>query len=128
MRSIISLCIFSEIILFLPLSFSCEKNACAFDVERDVISYIARPPTLTDLLSFFFKLREEGSGLLKKPSTDELLVWIIALKEISKNKENPMRNNADNLRRSLTALVKNSDDLKQAEALLTRWIREVGKK
>lgn len=83
---------------------------------------------LTDLLSFFSTLREDGSGLLKKPATDELLVWIIALKEISRDKENPMRNNDVNLRHSLTALVKNSDDLKQAEAILDRWIEGFVKK
>lgn len=75
---------------------------------------------LKDLLDFFYLLRATGSGLQKKPATAELLGWIIALKELHKDYPNPMRNNSK-LARSLAVLVKNAEDLKQAEHLLEEW-------
>jgi len=75
---------------------------------------------LTDVLELFERLRAPGSGLQKKPATAELLGWIIALKEMHKELPNPMRNN-DKLHRSLSVLLKNADDLKQANKILDEW-------
>lgn len=75
---------------------------------------------LTDVLELFERLRAPGSGLQKKPATAELLGWIIALKEMHKDLPNPMRNN-DKLHRSLSVLLKNADDIKQANKILDEW-------
>jgi len=94
-------------------------------VKARIGRYVAEPTDfLTDALDFFKQLRATGSGLQKKPATAELLGWLIALKELSRDKPNPMRNNEKYLRSSLTALVKNSEDLKQANHILTQWLKQ----
>jgi len=75
---------------------------------------------LSDVLDLFEQLRSPGSGIQKKPATAELLGWIIALKEMTKELPNPMRNN-DKLDRSLSVLVKNADDVRQATRILEQW-------
>jgi len=75
---------------------------------------------LSDVLEFFERLRSTGSGIQKKPATAELLCWIIALEALYKELRNPMRHN-DKLDRSLSVLVKNEDDLKQANEILKAW-------
>ena len=79
---------------------------------------------LDDALEFFDRLRKPGSGLQKKPATAELLGWLIALKEMSRDKPNPMQDNEKNLNSSLTALIKNAEDLDQARTVLTKWMTE----
>lgn len=77
-----------------------------------------------DALDFFEHLRSPASGLQKRPATAELLGWLIALKEMSKDKANPMRDNAELLKSSLTVLIKNADDLRQARSLLASWLED----
>lgn len=77
---------------------------------------------LSDALDFFESLRSPASGLQKKPATAELLGWLIALKEMSTDKPNPMRDNDKALRNSLSVLIKNVDDREQAKACLNRWL------
>jgi uncharacterized protein HemY len=76
---------------------------------------------LNDVLTFFDLLRAPNRGLQKKPATAELLGWIIALKEMYKNLPNPMRHNPD-LESSLSVLIKNADDFKQAKNILKEWL------
>ena len=83
-------------------------------------------PFLNDALDFFTALRADTGGLQKKPATAELLGWMIALKEISKSRQNPMLDNEKNLRSSLSALIKNSDDMEQANHILTKWLEREG--
>ncbi len=76
---------------------------------------------LKDLKNFFEYLREPGCGIQKKPATAELLDWIVALVKISKDKENPMCDNEENLLLSLSTLIKNVDDYNLAQKLLKTW-------
>jgi MoxR-like ATPase len=76
-----------------------------------------------DIIAFFMKLRDPGSGIQKKPATAELLDWILTLKRFSKN-PNPVRDIIA-LRHSLPALIKNTDDLVRAYEITGQW--EAGK-
>ncbi len=76
---------------------------------------------LTDAIEYFSMLRRDDSGIQKKPATAELLGWITALKRISKEKENPMRNNIDKIENSLSALMKNNEDLIEAKNQIKKW-------
>ena len=78
-----------------------------------------------DALDLFETLRSPTSGLQKKPATAELLGWVIALKEMSRDAPNPIRNNAEALENSLGILIKNADDLKQARAVLRTWLQSL---
>ena len=75
-----------------------------------------------DALEFFYTLRSVANGLQRKPATVELLNWIVALKEMSKEKSNPMRGDSKILEISLSILIKNGEDMKQAKRLLSQWI------
>lgn len=78
---------------------------------------------LKDVLELFELMRSPRGGLQKKPATAELLGWIIALKETSKEKKNPLRDNERKLRSSLSVLIKNAADLQQAKELLNTWLQ-----
>ena len=77
-------------------------------------------PAFTGAKQFFFTLREPGTGLVKKPSTSELLDWLRALARAGLRGEQPFAAQHDLARSCLGALVKTEDDVKRAEALLPR--------
>lgn len=79
---------------------------------------------LKDVIDLFYTLRDNNSGLRKKPATAELLGWIIALKEMRENESTPVRKNKGLLRSSLSVLIKSSDDLNQAHTVLNEWMRK----
>ncbi len=74
---------------------------------------------LQDALEIFFKLRK--SGLRKKPGTAELLGWMIALQEISGGADNPLVKSELALR-TLSSLIKNSDDQDKAKEIVKQWV------
>ncbi len=95
-------------------------------VERRVGKHIAGSKEfLNKVVSLFYELRESRTGLQKKPSTAELLGWIIALKAVSKDQDNPInRKNEKNILNSLSVLIKNSEDITQAKKAVTRWLQK----
>jgi MoxR-like ATPase len=78
---------------------------------------------LADALDFFYKLREPGSGLRKKPATAELLGWLLVLREIGQEVENPLRQKTEAIPSSLNTLVKTAEDQNQAQAVWEEWLR-----
>jgi MoxR-like ATPase len=66
-------------------------------------------------LDLFFKLRKGG---LEKLSTAELLDWLMALRKIYKEAENPLTENSDSVSRTLSSLIKNKDDQETAQNIL----------
>jgi MoxR-like ATPase len=72
-------------------------------------------------LELFFKLRE--AGLRKKPATAELLGWIVSLKAISEDQENPL-NNPEFALTTLSNLIKTREDQQRAEDIVKQWIKE----
>lgn len=78
---------------------------------------------LDDALNLFFKLRAPESGMRKKPSTAELLGWIVSLKSISGDKENPLTTPELALQ-TLSTLVKTREDQHKAEKIVQQWVKE----
>jgi MoxR-like ATPase len=71
---------------------------------------------LSAALKRFYKLRQ--GGLRKKPSTAELLNWLIALRERYKDVDNPIATHPESVSRTLSSLVKMADDQKTARRIL----------
>ena len=95
-------------------------------VDKRVGKYVKNSGAfLNKALDLFDELRKPRTGLQKKPATAELLGWIIALKETNKNEANPInKKNDKKLLNSLTVLIKNSEDLVQAEKALKQWLEK----
>lgn len=71
---------------------------------------------LSEALALFMKLRE--GGLSKKPSIAELLNWLIVLRQLFKDMENPFIEAPEQATRTLSTLVKTAEDQKAAQAVL----------
>jgi MoxR-like ATPase len=78
---------------------------------------------LTDALDLFFKLREPGSGLRKRPATAELIDWLTTLREMGAAVDQPLHGQRQRLLGSLSALVKNAEDQEAAKSVAKNgWI------
>lgn len=77
---------------------------------------------LDDALAFFYKLREPGSGLLKKPSTGEFLAWVRALATVPLSARRPLGGDPKPIEPTLGVLVKTAEDRLAARSLLEEWI------
>lgn len=77
---------------------------------------------LSDALALFYQLQE--SHLRKKPSTAELLNWLLALHEIFKGVDNPLVQYPEQVVRTISPLVKMADDRKTAKLVLEQWCDE----
>jgi MoxR-like ATPase len=77
---------------------------------------------LSDALALFYQLQE--SHLRKKPSTAELLNWLLALREIFKGVDNPLVQYPEQVARTISPLVKMADDRKTAKLVLEQWCDE----
>jgi len=71
---------------------------------------------LSEALDIFLTLRAEKSKLRKKPSTAELLNWLLLLREMFKG-GNPFEN-IEQIQRSLSPLIKTKEDVKKASQAL----------
>ena len=95
-------------------------------VERRVGKFIKDSKSfLNKALELFYELRKPRTGLQKKPATAELLGWIIALKELNKDQVNPINSkNQEKLLNSLNVLIKNTEDVAQAEKAVKQWLEK----
>ena len=73
---------------------------------------------LDDALDLFFLLR--NGGLLKRPATAELLDWVLLLRQLRPEAENPVTDR-DLLSSTLSTLVKTAEDQPKAGELVDRW-------
>jgi len=69
-----------------------------------------------DALETFFQLRDRG--LRKKPSTAELLNWLMVLRDIYPDVDNPIAAHPDSVLDTLSSLVKMKEDQETAERIL----------
>jgi MoxR-like ATPase len=81
-----------------------------------------RKAVVKDALDLFLLLREQSSGLHKKPATAELLSWLVALQQVGKDVENPLVNQ-DLLLSTLSILVKTANDQPRAQEITEEWLR-----
>ena len=80
-------------------------------------------PFLQDAIALFERLREPRSNLRKKPSTAELLGWLLTLQHRAGDRENPIED--DHLVLStLGVLVKTAEDQDKALALVKQWLND----
>jgi MoxR-like ATPase len=79
-------------------------------------------PLLGSALDVFSLLRKDSLNLRKKPSTAELLGWLIALRKLSGTGTNPLASDPSLALRTLWALIKNEEDRVRAEEEVKRWI------
>jgi MoxR-like ATPase len=79
---------------------------------------------IDDALDLFFALREDGVGLRKKPSTAEMLGWLLALKDMSSETDNPLADGSL-VMSTLSVLIKNKldeNDQKNVTEAVDRWL------
>lgn len=79
-------------------------------------------PMLKEALDLFYSLRrEQGARLNKQPSTAELLNWLQVLLHRGVRSDETLRGQADLVRETLSALVKNAADREKALAAVQAW-------
>ncbi|MGH7450265.1 MAG: AAA family ATPase, partial [bacterium] len=79
---------------------------------------------LDDALDLFFTLRRREIGLHKNPATAELLGWLLVLREMTGDGENPLRQAPERIASSLNTLVKTAEDQVRAKTVLDGWLRK----
>ena len=72
---------------------------------------------LNKALEIFLQLRE--ANLRKKPSTAELLNWLMVLRDMYPDVDNPLMAHPESRLDTLSALVKKSEDIDKAKNILT---------
>jgi len=77
---------------------------------------------LVDALDLFDKLRD--GGLRKPPSTAELLNWLMVLRDMYKDADNPIVAHPKSVSRTLSSLVKMQADQKTARRISEQWCDE----
>lgn len=76
---------------------------------------------LKDALDLFYELRDPAHDLRKKPTTAELLGWLIALHRMKREQKNPF-GDLDLILRTLSNLVKTAEDQERAAEIVKRWL------
>ena len=95
---------------------------------REIVSnrlgkYVAGTSAFVDdALDLFFALRQAPGGLRKNPSTAEMLGWMLALKDMAGNAENPLTQ-PDLALRTLSNLVKTTADQEKSRDVIEEWLK-----
>ncbi|MEZ5403788.1 MAG: MoxR family ATPase [Bryobacteraceae bacterium] len=82
---------------------------------------VAGSRVLKDAIAFFLHLRNDDTGLSKKPATAELLDWLLYLMQRGAKPALPLREQDGLVTPSLVALLKNKEDQDQREDLWNNW-------
>ncbi len=77
---------------------------------------------LTDALDLFAALREEAVGLVKKPSTGELLAWLRVLTDGPYAVGRQDLRNPRLLEATVSTLIKRAEDREKAGAVVKKWM------
>lgn len=75
---------------------------------------------LNELLTVYEQLRHDSSGMEKKPSTAELIGWIVALHRMKIDMSAPLSAHADRVIESLGVVAKGKRDSERAAALVRK--------
>jgi len=76
-------------------------------------------PLLSSALDLFFRLRDQGSHLRKKPATVELLDWLLALRSLPEGSSGALSEPL--VTRTLSSLAKTAEDQEKAEEIVKKW-------
>jgi MoxR-like ATPase len=77
---------------------------------------------LQEAMAFFWLLRDQASGLRKSPSTAELLNWLTALHGLFKKSDRPITEQPENVKLTLSSLVKTAEDQDTARQLFDEFV------
>ncbi|HEX7678817.1 MAG TPA: MoxR family ATPase, partial [Thermoanaerobaculia bacterium] len=72
-------------------------------------------------LDLFIRLRDDNSGVSKKPSTAELIAWVAVLRKRGVDFRSRLRK--DDVEQTLCTLVKLQDDTDPARRILDQWAK-----
>lgn len=78
---------------------------------------------LKDVVAFSLQVRDEATGLEKKPGTAELLSWLSVMSKLGANAQKPLRAQKHIARRALPAFIKISGDTYRVEDMLMGWTK-----
>jgi len=92
-----------------------DENRLMQIIEARLGSF-ARGDFLDQALKIFFHLR--NSGLRKKPSTAELLNWLMVLRDIYPDEDNPIVAHPECVVDTLSSLVKMAEDQETAQSVI----------
>jgi len=101
--------------IYYNISFP-EKNRLEKIIEARLGTF-ASSDFLNQALEVFSQLRD--GGLRKKPSTAELLNWLMVLRDMYPDVDNPLVAHPESGLDTLSALVKKSEDIDKAKDILT---------
>lgn len=77
---------------------------------------------LKDAISFFELLREDRSGMRRKPGTAELIAWVTSLTTRGIDPERSLKAQRDIVARTLSTLGKNPEDQDRVPQLFKAWL------
>jgi MoxR-like ATPase len=98
-------------------------------VARQLLDWPCGTQVMADAIELFFRLRDPRQGLNKRPSTAELLCWLLTLPHLlggpaAWTAPRGLRAQEEALRRSFSSLIKTADDQAKAERVLREWITQ----
>lgn len=97
------------------------------DDLRQIVSLRVAPigadekPGFDSALDLFIRLRDDNSGITKKPSTAELIAWIAVLRK--RDVDFRLRLRREEIEPTLCTLVKLQDDADQARKIVDQWLK-----
>ncbi len=77
---------------------------------------------LDEAVALFYEVRSDALNLRKKPSTAELLGWLLALKHHFKDPETSLRSDGAFVLNSLGCVIKDPEDMRDASAAVRKWL------
>jgi MoxR-like ATPase len=89
-------------------------------IQNHLGEFVSSTPFLEMALNFFEQLRD--CGLQKKPATAELLNWLVTLKTMFPDQENPLAQDRSVIERTLSVLIKSKVDRDTAQAVVKNWL------
>ena len=104
--------------IYYNIPFPEEERLC--DIIDARLGSISDATAVKDAVKLFVKLRENSTGLRKKPATAELLNWLTSLRALDTNVEAPLKESKA-LGSTLNTLVKTAEDQHKAERIVLTW-------
>lgn len=107
--------------VFFDLPFPDRETLVRIVHSRMAEAITGQRELLDDALDVFQRLRDPTAGLLKRPSTGELLAWLQVLAARSGGGTGFIRSDAM-IEPTLSAMIKTAEDRPKAKALLEEWL------
>jgi MoxR-like ATPase len=93
--------------------------------ERLGEDFPANGKLLLQTVDLFYELRSDTLNLHKKPSTAELLGWIVTLQHHFRDPQSSLASGVPFVLNTLGCVVKDSQDMRSATAAAEKWLQQV---